>query len=594
MSTLTNDTLKAYFLKEMAHLRQASVRFGKEYPHIAQELALNQERSDDPQVELLLQSFAFLSGQLRYQMAVDDAELPNQLLSALNPHLEMPWPSRSVMQLDVLPDGASFDKTNSLPAHSMFSANLPWNDELVPCRFRTMKAVEVWPLQVAGSSVQSHTDFDEPGAVSGVKVRVRVAGHYSLQSMPVTRLQFFIDGPDRFLLHDLLFSQLAGVTIRDPHNSKRRVSLKAKQCRFVNDIQLDSILPGQATVHPGLANLREYFSFPDHLLFFELGSLDLSQFGQEIDVVFLLKKSISQIDPNSFKLNCVPVINLFKQVLEPFSVVAGKQEYLLSADQFRHPVTEVVAVDQIRLQGVDGRTRDLPPLYGSTADISDGYWLARRELSQVASVPGTEFYLCFVEGRLQAVGLQTAKAAGKAWCCNRRLPERLGMHSKLNMEGAGPVQSGRLLRKPSRHYTPALSGDRSRQLVMQLTTHFQPFENSEMGVRRLRDMLRQQTDPGDPDAQAQIDAIVGLNTRRVTRRLGDDQWRGFCHGVHWQVKVDTDRFGRGSPLLFARALNESIQHRVPINSFIELELLEERTGESLYRWLPTPGALWQI
>ena len=75
-----------------------------------------------------------------------------------------------------------------------------------------------------------------------------------------------------------------------------------------------------------------------------------------------------------------------------------------------------------------------------------------------------------------------AKVTGRAWCCNRRLAEKLRAHARLQLEGAGPVQSGRLLRKPSRHHTPALCGDRSRQLVMQLSSHFQPFENGAAGL----------------------------------------------------------------------------------------------------------------
>lgn len=593
MSTLANDTLKTYFLQEMEYLRRESVRFAGDYPQIAQELALNRERSDDPQVELLLQSFAYLSGQLRYQMAVDDAELSNQLLAVLNPQLEMPWPPRTVMQLEVEPDGASFDKANTLPAHSIFSAELDWNDETVPCRFRTTRALEVWPLRTLDARVQSHGDFDLAEAASGIRVPVRVSGHYSLQSMPIRRLQFHLDGPDRFRMHDLLYKHLLGVALIDPQRRERRQLLPADRCHFRDHLELESILPGTGAVHPGLVNLREYFAFPEHFLFFDLELPELAGFDREMDLVFLLKHPCPRVDPGCFKLNCVPLVNLFRQALEPFSLRAEKLEYLQSADQFRHGVTEILAIDKIHLQGADGRSREVPPLYGSSAGAGSGagFWVGRRTLSQVAAVPGTEYHLRFADDRLQAAGLSNARVTGRAWCCNRRLAEKLRPHSRLHMEGAGPVQSGLLLRKPSLHRTPQLCGDRSQQLVMQLSSHFQPFENGGAGLQQLRDLLRQQIGDNSAEALAQVEAVTAVQSRRVTRRLGKDLWRGYCHGTLWQISVNRDRFGTSSsPLVFARALNQSLQHRVPINSFLEVELLDEQNGASIHRWQPQPGA----
>ena len=593
MSTLSNDTLKQYFQREMEYLRNESVRFAREYPQVAQELALNQERSDDPQVELLLQSFAYLSGQLRYQMAVDDAELPNQLLSALNPHLEIPWAPRSIIQLDVDPDGASFDKLNVLPVASIFTVPLSWNDELVTCRFRTTREADLWPLQITEAQVQSHSGIAIAEVVSSIKVTLTVKGQYSFHTMPIERLQFCLDGMDRFVIHDLLYGSLHGVALVDPVSHQPVKILPADCCEFIDDLNLDTILPGMATVHPGLVNIREYFAFPEHFLFFNLNGLDLTEFDQQLELLFLLKKPCQRIEASCFKLNAVPVINLFKQALEPFSMQAGRLEYQLTADQFRHPVTEILALDQILLQGVDGRVINIPPLYGSSADINDGYWLGRRELSQTKSVPGTEFYLRFVDAKLRPAGLQTARVTGRAWCCNRRMAERLSIGSRLNLEGAGPVQSGHLLRKPSRHQTPDLSGDRSRLLVSQLSSHFQPFENGEVGVTMLRNLLKQHLGADEAEMVAQVDAIVKLHTRRITRRVGDDLWRGHCHGLQWQVSIDLDRFGHVSPLVFARVLNRTLQHRVPMNSFSELKLMNAGNGETLHQWTTTMGALWQ-
>ncbi len=54
-----------YFQHEMRFLRQSVESFSQTYPEVAQELKLSAGRSSDPHVEQLLQSFAFMTGQLR-------------------------------------------------------------------------------------------------------------------------------------------------------------------------------------------------------------------------------------------------------------------------------------------------------------------------------------------------------------------------------------------------------------------------------------------------------------------------------------------------------------------------------------------------
>src|SRR2546426_12427488 len=91
--------LKDYYQSELSALRTEAVAFAEQHPEVARVLGLNQQQASDPQVELLLQSFAFLTGRLQHQMAVDEATLPNTLLSFLYPHLEAPLPSMLVAQI---------------------------------------------------------------------------------------------------------------------------------------------------------------------------------------------------------------------------------------------------------------------------------------------------------------------------------------------------------------------------------------------------------------------------------------------------------------------------------------------------------------
>ena len=96
------------FQQELQSLRQSVEAFSDAYPSVASELRLSAGHSADPHVEQLLQSFAWLTGRLRADMQRQRYQMPNHLLLSLYPNLIRSIPSMTVMQANVLTDGASF------------------------------------------------------------------------------------------------------------------------------------------------------------------------------------------------------------------------------------------------------------------------------------------------------------------------------------------------------------------------------------------------------------------------------------------------------------------------------------------------------
>ena len=58
-----------YYLRELDELREAGNAFAARYPRVAGDLALDRDRSNDPNVERLIEAFAFLTG--RVQRSID-------------------------------------------------------------------------------------------------------------------------------------------------------------------------------------------------------------------------------------------------------------------------------------------------------------------------------------------------------------------------------------------------------------------------------------------------------------------------------------------------------------------------------------------
>src|SRR2546423_15516570 len=129
-----SETLFPYYERELLFTRQLGQEFAKQYPAAAGRLLLEPNRSADPHVERLIESFALLAGRIHHKLDDEFPELTDALLSVLYPHYLAPVPSCGVMQFVA-------DPTRT-PLHDGFL--IPRGSRLVtaavddvPCRYRS-------------------------------------------------------------------------------------------------------------------------------------------------------------------------------------------------------------------------------------------------------------------------------------------------------------------------------------------------------------------------------------------------------------------------------------------------------------------------
>ena len=58
------DELLGYYERELVFLRRMGAEFARKYPKIASRLLLDGEKIEDPHVERMIESFAFLTGRV--------------------------------------------------------------------------------------------------------------------------------------------------------------------------------------------------------------------------------------------------------------------------------------------------------------------------------------------------------------------------------------------------------------------------------------------------------------------------------------------------------------------------------------------------
>src|SRR5262249_34735290 len=96
-------TLFPYYERELVFIRQLAQEFAKQYPAAAGRLLLEPNRSIDPHVERLIESFALLAGRVHHKLDDEFPELTDALLSVLYPHYLAPVPSMAVTQFELDP-----------------------------------------------------------------------------------------------------------------------------------------------------------------------------------------------------------------------------------------------------------------------------------------------------------------------------------------------------------------------------------------------------------------------------------------------------------------------------------------------------------
>ena len=144
------------FRGEIEYLRKAGADFGTRYPKIAGRLELSGQESSDPQIERLLESFAFLSARIQTRIEDQHAEIPAAMLEVLHPYLIDPIPPmgsvcfRASDEKQPAPSGRIVPRGTPLYAQSAQGAF---------CRFRTCYDVDVRPIEVSEASIEPVSNY---------------------------------------------------------------------------------------------------------------------------------------------------------------------------------------------------------------------------------------------------------------------------------------------------------------------------------------------------------------------------------------------------------------------------------------------------
>ncbi len=596
-----DERLLDYFERELGYLRTAAARFGGRFPNVADRLELAAGRSNDPQVELMLQAFAMLTGRL--QMNLDNAahEIPLGLLEILYPQLTRPIPSFTVAEIQPDMFDAAMTGGIALDRGAPVIAETADGDTV---RFRTTAPVVLNPVgldtvewcETGTTPMARHWD-DSPTLL---RLRLSKRGAKPLSMLDLSRLRVFLGGDwrNRAALYEYLSCRVnrielvAGDGTRvplDPRRDLRPVGFGDGEC----------LLPDDLRVHPAFRLVHEYFLFPDKFLFFDLYGLERRPGGEPLEIVIgfdRMPPQVPTLTTDDLKLHCVPLVNLFRRTTDPIRLDHTAYEYPLIPDggDMRH--TEIHAIESVTVSSGPGAApQRTAPYFGPDRavgeDPSQVLWTARRVTSGRPGVPGTDVLLSFHDRRFRLDRPPQDFAQAVTLCTNRDLPRQLPVHAVMAYDGTKPIERLVALQRPTMPIWPSDKDGALWPLVSHLALNrLSLTDDDARTLRALRGILRLYAQAGDRVDTRQINAIAHLSTRPFAAPVHDAVWPGFARGLAIDLTLDESEFVGASAVLFSAVLRHFFSLYAAANTVTQTNLYSVRREGEWHRWPILAGA----
>jgi type VI secretion system protein ImpG len=572
-----------YYRDELSYLRDMGALFAQANPRLSAYLG---KQATDPDVERLLEGFAFLVGRLRQRL---DAEMPELVLSLLQlvwPHYLRPVAPMTTIQFRFA-DGAG-GLSIPVPRQTEVQTRAVEGEAV---GFRTSYDLKVLPFTV------SQAELANRQSSSKLTLTFSRQSGTGLQPLAEAPLTLFFNSPRDPGLARLLFmffmQKIVRVQFTPTGGDPVDVALKVEPLGFAAD---EATLPYPEGAFPGFRIMQEYFARPEKFMYARLTGLE--RFASVPADGFTLAFEMSQrfadasrVNPENFVLNATPAINLFSTEGQALMISHDRSEYPVRAVGGREK-RSVHAVESVTgwVQG-SGRRIDYAPFESFRHDLArtgENSLYFRTHVRPSVYGTGVDHYLSFVT-RLNAVGLpETETISLRVLCSNGALAAKHGIGSvnqptsttpsKLEFTNITPILS---------ELPPPLDDSLLWTLVANLARNFASL----IDVDALRTVVGAYDFRAFSDKQAAQQRDLLLQSfRRFDRRGVDIVSHGRPVRAHELVlSVSEGQMGgEGEMYLFGTILDRFLKSYASINSLHRFAIVGV-DANTTYRWSPKWG-----
>lgn len=566
--------MNVFFQDQLQLLKELATEFSLANPALA---PLLEGQLADPDVERLLESIGFQNAMLRRKLDLDFPELVNRLTQLILPHYLRPIPASTVVaftQTD--PDGV----IEQVPAGTQI-ASAPVDG--TACIFTTTRGVEVQPLELTDVQI-----VRQSGRGGQIRLSLELRGG-ALKRWKPEKLRFFLhdDHASACELFLLLSSQVTRILIT-PATGGAALVLPPEYLRAAGCAETEALLPYPSHAFPGYRLLQEYLTAPDGFLFFELSGWEHWRYrgeGTRFSLSFELSAgsaSPPRIRRDSFILNAVPAVNLFRHQADPVSIDHRAERHLVrpaGANPAHYQLLSVDCVTAFR-RGTMTERPYLPFELFSADGAGDPLYQIVQERSR--SHAGLDLYLYVVfSGQIPPAESETLSI--DLTCSNGSLPDSLHI-GDIRFPLSQLPESVSVCNITS--ITSGILPPLGPELLRKLTTHVVLNQLRLESVKHLRSLLELYVFPDDhsgAQVTANLKRIAGIESISIApaEQLVDGiimRGREIC------LRVRQDHFaGAGDLYLFGCVLDRFLGGYASLNSFTRLIINESMRGGS-FQW----------
>ncbi len=595
------DELLPYYNQQLSLLRRQITQFSNRHENIS----LN----DDPLIEQLIQSFAFLAARIQYKLD-DNSQISSTLLDILYPDYQQLIPSMAVLQFqpqDTLQSAYTIPAETELVCHTLKNK---------PCRFRTTYPVTLHPLSITEASINP-LSISKPFKYlnyhpkSSLTIKLKCFNSDTrILDLGINILRFYINTAKEFtyLTYELLFNHCSYITLENPDIPSQKQIIPTKHLSPVGFSEKDTLLPHSNYTFLGFQLLKDFFSFPEKFLFFDLYLGDhLSSFDSthELSINFYfdihsatLENAITR---NSFVLACTPIINLFETVADPIQLDHTQHEYHIIPD--RHSPIESYEIHSIIDVTASNQANDsiaFYPFYTTNHHYSSSeplnYWQAHRKPScevGKTNISGDEMFLSFITSKDKAFTDDKWFVNMRLLCCNRDLPYHLGSNPntiELSFWNSSHEQVAaiRCLTTPTPTLRPALSKSNFWSLISHLSLTHLSLNHSQNSNNSIVNLLKLYNFQDRAEINAFIEGITNINTQSITARHPSVSHSGLCRGIKIIIEYSSTKLAHKELFLFGSIMAKFFSYYCSINSFTQL-VLKNIKNDEVIQWEPAIG-----
>ncbi|KMW72657.1 type VI secretion protein [Photorhabdus luminescens subsp. luminescens] len=609
-------SLEKYFREELDYIRQLGRQAAIEHPHLASFLS---EQGSDPDVERLLEGFAFLAGNLRAKIDDEFPELTHGLLHMLWPNYLRPTPSMTIIQYNP-EDSANTQatqikrgtqiKSRPLPDDSgnddededtyLSNTNTQKTEQGHRCTFTLCRDVWLFPMSIRDISVNNSNEQGVIGLNFTSKTEL------NLQELQLDKLRFYLSGDD-YSSTQLYF--WLSYYLEDAKLVVGDTTIPLPDFDFVpvGFNREDALLPYPKNAYMGYRVLQEYFCFSEGFLFFDVTgfpklptNLKATDFTLNLYFSEALPPEI-KIRQDTFRLNCVPAINLFPMDGEVIQLNGGQSEYPLKAS-YSHPDRyDIFSIDKVEswLVGPDGKPkqshdgrRSYVPFESfhhqieHESELNTRYFRIRIKESPFRK--GLEHYISFVRGDESQLLLSEENVSIRLTCTNRELPLQLRVGDiNYALEGNPSFAPFRNITRPSVPLYPLMSGKFHWSLISNMSLNYMTLLDKDAlkQVLRTYDLPSLYNRQSSRSSQKRLDAIERIETKPIDRLFKGLPVRGLESTLYIRQQAFSSE---GELYLFCNILSRFFALYASVNSFHMLKVIN-LDNQECYEWPEQTG-----